>query len=199
MKDKAVRDLQVWTAARVYGHRAEIGELAAALGISRRTCIRKVKRLAKKGWVGTDGKFMFPRSARRLGMTKRGGLPLEIPTQSIPIEIKEKERLEALCFTFLLKKAQRSNVRSHPKKRRAQPPTLPTKYFLKALKISERRFKRLKSSSQRFGFLICTRQFNRVGSKREILQLRKNLPGMPLFVRGEDVVTPMISRTEILI
>lgn len=192
---KNVKALRVHAAAKLYGnHRVEIGPLLEALKIHPKTGKRVIEKIVQNGWAHTDGRYLFPRSWRRLNLSKRGGLYMV----TIPLDVK---RFEALCFSKALKKIiSRRASPARPQTGRAKPsPDLPTTYLYKALGLKERRFKMLKAQAQRYGFIKVFPQVKIIGKAKDYRALKKNLPGVPVFKRGKHSVVPEISQIKILI
>jgi len=189
-KAKALRFL---TMAKLQGHRAELSTLFEALNIHPKTGQRLVQTVVNEGWAGSDGKYLFPRSWKRLELNKRSGLYLTDPQ-------KDYKKFEALLFAKALKtiyRAKLGGIRSN--RRRARQTDLPARFISKALQVSERRFERLKASANRYKFIAVNRQYSIIGKVQEYSALKKNLQGLPLFRRGKHTVCPDISRIKVLI
>lgn len=192
LASKKVKQLRLFAAAKLEGHRSEIKPLCKCLKIHPKTCGRLIKKIVQDGWAGTDNTFLFPRSWRKLLLTKRGGLYLTTAP-------KDLKKFEALCFTKALKTVYRKMGSPHSNKRRVSQKDFPTGFLVAALGLKERRFKALKALAQRYKFISVTAQFTIVGKFTDFDALKKNLHGIPVFKRGKHVVTPDISRIKILI
>jgi hypothetical protein len=184
--------LRLFTSAKLQGHRAEINALFDELKLHPKTGKRLIDTVVNLGWAGTDGKYLFPRSWQKLNLNKRGGLYLTNPQSDI-------KKFEALLFAKGLKRIYRKLGGTRPNRKRAEQSDLPARYLFKALQVSERRFKRLKASAQRYKFIAVNRQYSIVGKYAEYSALKKNLPGLPIFRRGKHCVVPDISRIKVLI
>lgn len=180
---KMIKALRLLATAKLNGHRSEIATLLHALKIHPKTGGRLISKIIESGWAGTDDTFIFPRSWRRLSMNKRGGL-------YITTEPKHLKKFEGLCFAIALKKALSRKAGPRPERGRTTPTDLPTTYLAKALRVSVRRFERLKAQAQRYGFITSKEQLTPVGSAKEFGSIRKHLSDRPVFVRGKFTVVP---------
>lgn len=192
LTDKKVKQLRLLASAKLEGHRAEINGLCEALKIHAKTGQRLVNKLVVNGWAGTDGQFLFPRSWRKLKFSKRGGLYII----TVPKDLK---KFEALCFAMALKKLYRKPGSQHSNKRRVEQNDFPARYIFKSLRLSERRFERLKASAQRYRYISVRPQFKIIGKASEYGAISKNLHGVPVFKRGKHTVVPDISKIRVLI
>lgn len=194
LSQKVTKALRLLAAAKLDGHRSEIQPLLDRLGIHPKTGQRLIKKVVDNGWAGTDGVFLFPRSWSKLKTSKRGGLYLT----SAPVDLK---RFEALCFAKSLKSilSRKASPARSDRGRTSQKPDLPTTYLCRSMGIKERRFKTLKAEAQRYKYLAVTPQVTIIGRRPDYAQLRKNLHGPPVFVRGEHTVVPAISKIKVLI
>lgn len=187
LSEKKTKLLRFVAYAKLKGHRAEIKGLLKDLKIHPKTGKRLIKQAVNDGLAGVDKKFLFPRSWRKLGINKRGGLYL-----THGFTWKKLEKFEAICFAHALKKVIRKG-NPHANKRSVLQEGFPTGFYCKALGIRERRFKSLKAAAQRYRFITVTPQVKIIGGVREFDSLRKNLPGLPIFKRGKFSVVPDIS------
>jgi hypothetical protein len=192
LADKKTKQLRFFASAKLEGHRAEIKPLSEGLKIHPKTCQRLVKSIVNEGWAGCDGKFLFPRAWRKLKFNKRGGL-------YIITAPKDLKKFEALCFAKGLKKLYRKLGGQRSTKGRTLQNDLPARYLSKALKLSDRRFERLKASAQKYRFISVKRQYSIVGKAKDYPALKKNLHGLPLFKRGNSVVVPDVAKIKVLI
>jgi hypothetical protein len=192
LAEKKAKALRLFATAKLHGHRAEIETLFHELKLHPKTGKRLINKIVSEGWAGTDGKYLFPRSWRKLELNKRSGLYLTDP-------VKDVRKFEALLFTKALKRIYRKLGGQRPNKRRAKQNDLPARYLSKALQVSERRFERLKASAQRFKFIAVNRTYSIIGKAKDYGAMKKNLPGLPIFKRGKHTVCPDISRIKILI
>lgn len=190
LSEKATKELRLFAAAKLYGHRVDAGALIDTLEIHPRTGRRLIKRLTDRGWAGYDGTQLFPRGWRHLGLSKRGGLYMT----TAPIDL---DKFEALCFAKalqrLLRKAKTTPARPE-RGRTSQSPELSLPYLATGLGLKERRFKYLKARAQKYGFLRSVRQYRIIGEAREFSSLRRNLHDVPMFRRGAYTVTPDLSK-----
>lgn len=190
LASKKIKQLRLFAAAKLEGHRSEIKPLCECLKIQPKTCQRLIKWIVDEGWAGTDGKFLFPRSWAILDLFRRRGL-------YITTAPKDLKKFEALCFVKALKKCWKGDP--HSKKGRVMQTDLPTGYLSKALGLKERRFKTLKAQAQRYKYISVTPQYTIIGKVKDYSALKKNLHGIPIFKRGKYVVTPQISKIKFLI
>ncbi len=65
--------------------------------------------------------------------------------------------------------------------------------------IKQRRYEMLIATAQRYRFISVIRQWIILGKAKELGNLKKNLPGLPIFKRGNNTVTPDISKIKFLI
>lgn len=190
---KQTKALRLFATAKLDGHRSEIKPLLDLLKIQPKTGQRLIKKIVDKGWAGSDGTFLFPRSWRRLTLSKRGGLYLT----TVPQDLR---RFEALAFAKGLKSLYRKKGGSpHPGKRRVTPKDFPTGYLCSALGLKERRFKTLKASAQRYRYIAVTPQYRIIGTANDFPLLKKNLHGPPVFKCGKHTVVPDVSKIRVLI
>lgn len=191
LAEKKVKQLRLFASAKFEGHRSKIKPLCECLKIHPKTCQRLVKTIVSEGWAGTDGTYLFPRSWRKLKQNKRGGLYLI----NAPKDIK---KFEALCFAKALKKLYRKLGGQRLTKGKTEQKDLPARYLAKALKLSDRRFERLKATAQKYRYISVKPQYQIVGTAKEYAALRKNLH-LPIFKRGKYCVVPDVSRIRVLI
>jgi hypothetical protein len=151
-----------------------------------------VKSIVDFGWAGTDGEFLFPRSWRKLQLSKRGGL-------YITSIAKDLKRFESLLFAKALKGIYRKQGGPHANKRSVEQKDLPARYLSKSLGISERRFERLKAQAQRYRYISVKSRFTIVGKASDYLAIQKNAHGVPVFRKGKHTVRPEISAIRVLI
>lgn len=190
---KQTKALRLFAAAKLNGHRSEIIPLCENLKIHCKTCQRLVKKIVELGWCGTDGTFLFPRSWRKLKFSKRGGLYLNRAP-------KDLQKFEALCFTKALKNIYRRRRSPHStSKDRIKQEDFPARYLSKSLRLSERRFERLKARAQRYRFISVKSQYSIIGKVSEYDTLKKNIHGLPIFKKGNHCVVPDISKIKVLI
>ncbi len=192
LKEKKVKQLRLLATAKLEGHRVEINTLCGGLKIHSKTGKRLVKKLVADEWAGTDGKYLFPRSWRKLKFSKCGGL-------YITTAPKDLKKFEALCFAKALKKICHKPGGQHSNKRRVEQNDFPARYISKSLGLSERRLERLKASAQKYRYISIKPQVKIVGKASEFEVLRKNLHGLPLFKRGKHTVVPDVSKIRVLI
>ncbi len=192
LADKKVKQLRLLATAKLKGHRAEINALCEGLKIHSKTGQRLVKKLVADEWAGTDGKYLFPRSWRKLKFSKRGGL-------YITTAPKDLKKFEALCFAKALKKLYHKPGGQHSNKRRVKQNDFPARYISKSLGLSERRFERLKASAQRYRYISVRPQYRIIGKAVEHGDISRNLHGIPVFKRGKHTVVPDISKIWVLI
>lgn len=192
LADKTTRALRLFAAAKLQGHRVEIKSLFAYLNIHPKTGQRLIKKIIGMGWAGSDGIYLFPRSWRKLNFKKRGGLYL---TQA-PRDFK---RFEALCFAKGLKNFYRRKGSPRPGQRRATQKDFPSRYLIKALRLSERRFERLKAAAQSYKYIAVTPRYTIIGAAKDYPLLKKNIHGPPVFRRGKHTVVPDVSQIRVLI
>lgn len=189
---KQTRLLRLFAAAKLEGRRAEINALFDRLKIHPRTGQRLIKKIVDEGWAGTDGTYIFPRSWRKLSLSKRKGL-------YITCAPKDLKKFEALCFAQSLKSLYRKRGGPHSKKRRVQQTDFPTGYLSAAMGLKERRFKTLKAAAQRYRFISVTPQVTIIGQAKDYHALKSNIHGPPVFVRGKHTVVPDVSQIRVLI
>jgi hypothetical protein len=192
LEAKNVKALRLFAAAKLQGHRSEIKPLCASLKIHPKTCKRLAQKIIDAGWAGSDGVFLFPRSWRKLKLSKRSGLYLT----RAPTDLK---RFEALAFAMGLKRVYRQQGSPHSKKGRVKQEDFPTGFLCHALGLKERRFKTLKAQAQRYRYISVKPQVRVIGKARDYAAMQKNLHGPPVFIRGKHVVTPDISRIKVLV
>ena len=185
---KKVKELQTLTIIKLMGSRVRFRTLCKCLDIHYKTGKRIIARLIKLQWVGTDGSYIFPRAWSRIGYKKSGGLYLGL----IPKHLKE------ILFTIALKEITRRMARAQ-EKRSATPKGLPVRYYLISLCISERTYFRNLRASIKLGLMRTKKILTKVGRKEEYNALRKNLHGVPLFVKGKYVVVPEPSEIKFFI
>lgn len=193
LSDKKMKLLRFIAFAKLNGHRIEIKRLLRLLNIQAKTGRRLVQKAVKDGLAGSDGKFIFPRSWRKLGLNKRGGLYL-----TDKFNFKNLIKFEALCFAKALKRLIRKGSQ-HANKRSVQQDGFPTGFLCKALGLRERRLKTLKASAQRYRFISVRPQFKRVGKACDFDAFKKNSHGVPVFVSGKNCVVPSVSKINVLI
>lgn len=192
LAQKKIKQLRLLVAAKMHGHRVVISDLLAILNIKERTGKRLIDWLVANGFARTDGVHLFLKSWQKVELKKRGGLYLtEIPT--------DLKFFEALCFAKALKKRYRRVSQVACIKDKALQIAFPSKYLSTMLRISTRRFERLKSLAQKYRFLSSLRQYSIIGKSSQLKSLRKNLPGLPIFLRGKYCVVPEISTIQIWI
>ena len=193
LSEKKVKQLRLFACAKLAGqHRANIAHLAKALKIHPKTCKRLIKSILNDGWAGSDGEYLFPRSWRKLKLNKRGGLYMT----NAP---KDCKKFEALCFAKALKKIYRKLGGQRLTKGKAEQNDLPARYLSKALKLSDRRFERLKADAQKYRYISVKPQYRIVGTAKEFQALKKHAFDMPLFKRGKHCVVPDVARIRVLI
>ena len=187
-QSKKVKELQTLTVIKLMGSRVRIKTIFKILGIHYKTGKRIIDRMQKLQWVGNDGTYIFPRAWSRIGFKKSGGLYLGV----IPKHLKE------ILFTVALKEITRRMARAQ-EKRSATPKGLPVRYYIKSLGISERTYFRNVRASIKLGLMRTKKVFTKIGRKAEYSTLRKNLHGVPLFVKGKFVVVPEPSELKFFI
>lgn len=192
LEEKEIKALRLLICAKLKGHRAIIKHLLEALKIHPKTGKRLIKKIVREGWAGTDGKYIFPRSWNKIGFSKQGGFYLT----TLP---KNLHKLESLVFAFALKKIYRKRGSQHSKNRRVMQNDFPARYLYLSLGISQRRFERLKASAQRYRFISVKPQYIKIGLASEFDSIRKNLHGVPVFIRGKYTVVPGVSTIKVLI
>lgn len=192
LANKNTKALRLLASAKLYGHRCDIKRLRADLKIHEKTCRRLIKKIVEQGWAGTDGTLLFPRSWKKLKLSKRGGLYIT----ALPKDIR---RFEALCFSLSLKKTLSRKAGPRSIKGRSVQMDLPTTYLFKALGLSERRFERLKAAAQRYRYISVHQQFTIVGTAKEYAKIKKHLMDKPVFIRGIHTVVPGLSKIKVLI
>jgi hypothetical protein len=216
---KKTKQLALFTAAKLEGHRSKIKPLLNRLKIHPKTGDRLVKKIVSDGWAGTDGTFLFPRSWRRLKLFKRGGRYL---TNEIFIDLEESKkpfqdfhsRLEALAFTWGLKQIQRKKRKKKEIRegevrtrilgelsRRNYPSrylSLPTKYLSKFMGLKIRRFERLKVKANKYGFIkVKTQKLWRLGKVYQYEMLKETMPDIKVFAFNGTCYGADISRIRI--
>lgn len=192
LADKQIKLLRFFIAAKLDGHRSEIKALCQRLKIHPKTALRLIKNITAKGWAGTDGTFIYPRSWRKLKLSKRGGLYLTTTPNNL-------KKFEALCFAMALKQLYRKTGGPQPNKGRLEQEDFPTGFLAEFLGIKERRFKSLKASAQRYRYISVTPQVTIIGAAKDFHCLKKNIHGPPVFIRGKHTVVPDISKLKVLI
>lgn len=192
LASKQSKQLRLFASAKLEGHRSKINCLCKSLAVHPRTCRRLVKAIVSNGWAGTDGKYLFPRSWRKLKLSKRGGLYLLKSPRNL-------KRFEALCLAMGLKRIYRQRGSPHSNKRRVLQEDFPTGYLSAALGLKERRFKTLKSRAQKYGFISVIPQVRVIGEARDFEAMKKHLNGVRIFIRGKYTVTPEISKIRVLV
>lgn len=193
LSDKKIKLLRFIAFAKLQGHRSEIKGLLTDLKIEPKTGKRLIQKAVSEGLAGTDGEFFFPRSWRKLGLSKRAGLYL-----TDKYNFRNLIKFEALCFAKALKKIIRKGSR-HANKRSVLQDGFPTGFLCKALELRERRFKTLKANAQRYRFISVRPQFKQVGKASDFNALKKNSHGVPVFVSGKNCVVPSASKINVLI
>jgi len=185
--------------AKLQGHRAPIKATCACLRIKPTTCKRMIRRLVNSGWAGADKTFMFPRSWRKLHFSKIGGQYLETP-KNLKI-LKDLKKFEALCFAKALKKVYRKLKSPHSSNRRILQEDFSTRYLCKALRISARRFERLKAAAAKLKFIrVKPQKIEMIGKAKELSAWRKNYPDRAFFKTDAGYCyTPRMSKIQILI
>lgn len=189
---KMIKHLRLLTIAKLAGHRIEIKLLCKSMKVHSKTCKNLIEGVVEQGWAQSDGKYLFPRSWRKLRLSKRGGLYLT----GIPIDLK---KFEALCFAKALKTLYRRKGSSHSHSRRVKQKDFPARYLYKSLGLSQRRFERLKAASQKYGFIKVKPQVTIVGKANEFHQIQKHLYGYRVFVKGKHTVVPEISTIKVMV
>jgi hypothetical protein len=192
LAQKQTKALRLLAAAKLDGHRSEIAPLLGLLKIHPKTGSRLIKNLVDKGWAGTDGTYIFPRSWRKLKFSKRGGLYLT----TAPTDIK---RFEAVAFAKGLKSLYRRKGSPRPGQRRAKQKDFPTGFLCAAMGLKERRFKTLKAAAQRYKYIAVIPQYSIIGAAKDYPVLKKNIHGPPVFKRGKHTVVPDVSKIRVLI
>jgi hypothetical protein len=192
LQNKEIKLLRLFASAKLQGHRSDLEPLYKDLKIHPRTGSRIIKKLVERGWAGCDGVSLFPRSWHKLKINKRGGLYLV----NVPKDVK---RFEALAFAQALKKIYRGRVNRRLENGKAVQEDYPTRYLCSVLGLKERRFKSLKASARRYGFISVIPQFRVIGKLKDYEALRKHLRGVPVMKRGRNVVVPEVSKTRVLI
>jgi len=189
LSQKKLKLLWVFASAKLLGnHRIEISKLLCRLKIRPRTGRRLINGLIQLGWVGSDGNFIFPRSWKTLGLKRRRGLYLT--------RLFQRKKFEALCFTKVLKR-ETGRAILHFKKGKVMQ-GFPASFLCNAMGLKYRRFQELKAHAQRYRLISVIRQYNRLGVSNEITQIRKNLKGVAVFVRGKFCVSPAFSKVQFL-
>lgn len=205
---KHIKHLRLFALAKMEGHRAEIKPLCECLKIKPKTCHRLVTKIVADGWAGSDDVYLFPRSWRKLHLSKYGGQYLEAP-RNLKI-LKDIKKFEALCFAKALKKVymkltpekgKSTHSKTGRKKSRIMQEDFPTGYLSKSLGISERRFERLKASAARYKFIrVKPQTIELVGKASELPAWRKNYPDRAFFeTKGGYCYSPEISKIRVLI
>ena len=185
---KRVKELELITVLKYSGSRVNAKSFFKSVGIHAKTGKRILNKLINLQWVGYDGRYIFARAWSRIGYKKNGGFYFG----ALPPRIKD------FLFTFALKEITKRMARAQ-EKRSAMPKGLPVRYFCKSLKISERSYYRNLRSAIERGLMQTKQVFTKVGRKAEYNALRKNLHGVPLFVKGKFVVVPEPSEMEFFI
>lgn len=191
LSKKHSRHLRAFALAKLKGHRIKVNELISELGLNTKPGKNLVKELIELGYVRTDGHYLFPVSWRKLKLNKKGGLYVTNIQNS-------KQRFEALLYSHLLKKLYKKNVALHSITGRVLP-ELRSLYISKSLGLSERRSKRLKALSKKFGFISIKRTYTVLGKDKHYNSLKKNLAGLPIFIRGKYTVSPGVPEIKIKI
>lgn len=186
-----LKTLQLVATAKLHGHRIAISRIRKLLRLKERTTARLIKSAVARGWVGTDGTYIFPRSWYRLNLKRRGGLYLTVTPKNF-------KRFEALCFAKVLKKLYQRVGGLHAKKGSVLP-DLPAWYIARELRISPRRLVALKATSQRYRFISVKPQYTVVGKGTDFYAIKKNLPGLPVFRKGKHTVVAELSKIRVLI
>lgn len=210
LADKIIKQLRLFVSAKLEGHRSQIKPLCECLKIQPKTCQRLVKKVVAEGWAGSDGVYMFPRSWRKLHYSNGGGLYLTSPG-SLKI-LKDLKKFEALCFAMALKrfnqqirkkrKLNRKQWSPHSSARRILQRDFPARFLCKALRISERRLKRLKAAAQKYKFIHVKPQKREViGTVAELLSWTKAFPDRPYIKskKGWYFYEPQVSKIRVLV
>lgn len=192
LSGKFLKQLRVFATAKLEGHRSEIKPLCECLKIHPKTCKRITNKLVNDGWAGADDTFLFPRSWAKLNTSKRGGLYMT----KAPLDFK---RFEALAFTMGLKRFYRQQGSPHSKQGRVKQKDFPAGFICKALGLSERRFERLKAQARRYKYISVIPQYRIIGRAEQYDQIKKNIHGPMIFKRGKHIVTPEVSKIQVLI
>lgn len=192
LAEKQTKALRLFATAKLDGHRSEIRPLLDSLKIQPKTGQRLIKKLVDRQWAGCDGTFLFPRSWRKMKISKRGGLYLT----TAPTDL---ERFEALCFAKGLKSIYRKKGSPRPGQRRAKQKDFPTGFLCAAMGLKERRFKALKAAAQRYKYIAVVPQYTIIGTAKDYPVLKKNIHGPPIFKRGKHTVVPDVSKIRVLI
>jgi hypothetical protein len=193
LSGKKMKLLRFIAFAKLQGHRSEIKSLLSDLKIEPKTGKRLIQKAVSEGLAGSDGKFFFPRSWKKLGLNKKAGLYL-----TNKYNFRKLIIFEALCFAMALKNLIRKGSR-HANKRSVQQDGFPTGFLCKALELRERRFKTLKANAQRYRFISVKPQFKKVGKASDFNALKKNSHGIPVFLSGKNCIVPSASKIKVLI
>ncbi|MEJ1241635.1 hypothetical protein WBG78_26040 [Chryseolinea sp. T2] len=193
LRRREIRALHACAIAKINGgHRMELKALQSKISVSDRTLRRYIEAMMARGWAGCDGQYLFPRSWRRLKVSKRGGLFLANSTATT-------KDLEVMAFVASLKSLIRNLGSPRSQKGRATPKDYPSRYLCKALGITERTFQRLKSRAVKEKLISVKRQYHVVGKAKHAKALIQNLPGLPLFVKEGKTIYPIPSRIDFLV
>lgn len=185
---KRVKELELITVLKYSGSRVNAKSFFKSVGIHAKTGKRILNKLIKLQWVGYDGRYIFARAWSRIGYRKRGGFYLG----ALPPRIKD------FLFTYALKEITKRMTRAQ-EKRSATPKGLPVRYYCKSLTISERTYYRNLRSAIKRGLMRTKQVYTKIGTKDQYNTLRKNLHGVPLFVKGKYVVVPQPSEMKFFI
>jgi len=188
-RENLIRELYALTIAKYYGcHRIELSTLQSKLSLSEKSIQRYVKTLTELGWAGTDGKFLFPRSWKRLGFSKKFGLYFA----ELPID---RKIFEVFIFVHLIKRIHRRKGSPHSQEGRVRQKDYPNRYLSKVLKISNRSLERLRARAVKEKLIYVERQYVVLGKAKYIDAFRRNLQAT-VFVRGSKTVSPIPSKIE---
>jgi hypothetical protein len=125
--------------------------------------------------------------------------------------LKDLKRFEALCFAQALKrlyqkrkkkrKLSRQQWVPHSSTRRVMQRDFPARYLCKSLRISERRFERLKASAASYKFIrVKPQKFELIGKANVLTAWKKNYPDRAFFrTRGGYCYTPEMSKIRVCI
>ncbi len=203
---KLTSELRILVMAKLEGHRADISKLFEKYDIHEKTGQRAIERILKLGWAESDGRYLFPKSWARMPKLAEGevGFKRSASKEIRPEYLKTKEKFRAYLlasalYGFLKEKEYIRRLREAALEKPGELGTaFPCGYYVKALGISERTYKRLKALALEFQFLALEPQrFTIVGHSSELSQLRQNMKGIALFRRGQNVVHPEVTPIKI--
>jgi hypothetical protein len=187
LRTKSTKVLHFFYSVKRHGHRAEIKSLLQELKLSPRKGRDLISRLVAKGLAHTDGTFIFPRSWRRIKVSKRAGLYLTTH--------HTQKKFDSLLFAHAMKKVIRA--RSHSFKGRVMP-NVPQGYYIKALGIPRTRFQKLQAQCIRYRYISSLSQYTRLGKANEVYDIRKYLHPQA-FKYGQFTVVREPSKISILL